>query len=209
MIAFLKIILTVLVFASLGVLGFAVYQHEQSLQMLKRQGPILSWPQVDNLIEEKIEEKIAAVKFPAASSSAVTTVIEKVVVPSPSAAAKPQPREFIVPLGGGTVTETDKWVDIYSAQAAINSDNYSKIKAAYFEAVMHIPNAQGEARAKLVETTLPFSYDGEVLRTRSGVGEWLSVPIVLRPGSRHYRVLLFNQIGTAVLDSSRIRIVTE
>lgn len=198
---FLKIIFIISVFAGFFVLGYFVYQQEQSIQTLKRQGQTLSLSDVETLVDEKI----AQIKFPVASPSA-TTIIQKVTTPAP--VVKSQPKEFIISLGSGTISETDKWVDIYGAQATINTDNYPKIKSAYFEVVMHIPNAQGEMQAKLVETTMPFYY-GEILRTQSGTGVLLSTPIFLKTGNRNYRVQLFNQIGTAVLDSARIRIVTE
>lgn len=196
-----KIFLGIAIITSIAVLGFFIYQQEQKITMLQNKGSTLVMSDVENLIDEKI----AAIKFPVASPSA-TTIIQKVTTPAP--AVKSQPKEFIISLGSGTISETDKWIDIYGAQATINTDNYPKIKSAYFEVVMHIPNAQGEMQAKLVETTMPFYY-GEILRTQSGTGVLLSTPIFLKTGNRNYRVQLFNQIGTAVLDSARIRIVTE
>ncbi len=137
----------------------------------------------------------------ATPSTIIKTVTNTVTAPS-------KIREFYVPLGSGTTAENDKWVDIYGAQATVNTDNYPGIKTAYFEVVMHVPNGQGELKAKLLETTLPFSY-GEILRTQSGTGQLVSTPIVLQKGNRNYRVQLNNQIGTGILDSARIRIVTE
>ncbi|MDO8515389.1 MAG: hypothetical protein Q7S14_02725 [bacterium] len=196
----LKILLVFAIISSIAILGYFVYKQEQSISMLNLQGSTLQMADVEALVDEKI----AAIKFPVASPSApvvVTKIINNKVI-------TPQPKEFIITLGSGTITETEKWLDIPSAQASINLDNYPGIKTAYFEVAMHIPNAQGEMRAKLVETTLPFYY-GEILKTQSGTDVTLSTPMFLKPGNRNYRVQLYNQIGTGILDSARIRIVTE
>lgn len=196
-----KIFLVIAIITSIAILGYFIYQQEQKITTLQNKDQIL----VRSDVEALIDEKIAAIKFPVATSSS-TTIIQKITTPAP--VTKSQPKEFIISLGSGTITETDKWVDIYGAQASIDSANYPNIKAAYFETVMHIPNAQGEMQAKLVETTIPFYY-GDILKTQSGTGVLLSTPIFLKTGNRNYRVQLYNQIGTAVLDSARIRIVTE
>ncbi len=199
---FLKVVFVCFVLSSTAILGYLVYQQDKKITALQNKNENLV---VMADVERLVDKKIAQIEFPAASHTA-TTIIQKVAAPLSS--PKPQPKEFIVTLGGGAITETDKWVDIPSAQASINSENYPGLKAVYFEVVMHIPNAQGEVRAKLVETTLPFYY-GEILKTQSGTDVTLSTPMFLQPGNRNYRVQLYNQIGTAVLDSARIRIVTE
>ncbi len=183
------------------ILGFFIYQQDRKIVMLQNKGPTLVMSDVEALVDEKI----AQIKIPVASPAATTTIIQKITTPAP--VVKSRPKEFIITLGSGTITETEKWMDIPSAQASINSDNYPGLKAAYFEVVIHIPNAQGEIRAKLVETTLPFYY-GEILKSQSGTGETLSTPMFLQSGNRNYRVQLYNQIGTGILDSARIRIVT-
>ncbi len=126
----------------------------------------------------------------------------------PAAPAPAVTREFVIPLGSGSTSQTSQWVDIDTAQAQINSANYSNIKAAYFEVVMHIAGATGEVKARLLETTVPFYY-GEELKTQSTTGEFLSTPMILQAGNRTYKVRLYVQTGTAVLDSARIRIVTQ
>ena len=204
-----KLLLVVAAVSSFWALGFLYYQLDLKIDALEKRiflqgltGETLTAAKV----EEMIDQKIKAIDFPVATPS-TTTIIQKVTAPAPTAAVSKQ-TEFYIPLGSGEVTANDQWVNIYSAQATIDRNNYPGLKAAYFEAVMHIPNAQGEMKARLYETTLPFVY-GDFLRTQSGIGELVSIPINLQTGTRTYRVQLNNQIGTGILDSARIRIVTQ
>jgi len=203
----LKIILISMILSSVATLGFLYYRQDQKITNLEKkiflQEPAETLTMVE--LETYVDQKIKDIKFPASTPTA-TTIIQKVTAPAPKTASKPT--EFYIPLGSGEVTTNDKWVDIYSAQATINKSNYPTLKAAYFEAVMHIPNAQGELKARLFEATLPFTY-GDYLKTQSGTGELVSIPVILQSGTRTYRVQLNSQIGTGVLDSARIRIVTE
>ena len=200
---FLKIIFVCTVLSSLGILGYFVSWQEQEINKLKNKSGGLVMADVENLVDEKI----AAIKFP--SPTVATTppqIITKIVNNKIVTPAKSQ--EFIIPLGSGQTGQTDQWVDIYAAQATIIKENYPSLKQAYFEAVMHVPNAQGELKARLYETTMPFVY-GDYLKTQSGTGQFVSIPMILQSGTRTYRVQINNQIGTGVLDSARIRIVTE
>lgn len=117
--------------------------------------------------------------------------------------------EYVVPMGSGVVNTIGSWVDSYSAQATVDTSAYSKIKAIYFEVVMHLPNATGEMRAKLIDDSTPFSYDGQVVTTTSGTGQLLSVQVPLVSGKKTYHVQLYSTISPGVMDIARIRIVTQ
>lgn len=145
-----------------------------------------------------INNAIANIKKPVGT----TTVVNKTTTVSNKG-------EYIIPLGSGTVNELNTWVNAYTAQGTFDTANYSGIKAFYFEVVMHIPNADGEMRAKLIDDSTPFSYDGQVLTTKSGTGQLLSVQMPLISGNKSYHVQLYTTISSGVLDSARIRIVTQ
>ncbi|MEK7565679.1 MAG: hypothetical protein AAB506_01380, partial [Patescibacteria group bacterium] len=182
-----------------GMLGVKIVKlEEQMADTAQNKGPTL------------VETPVGQVACPVACNNIIDEAINKIPTPIPiqttvtktvTAPVQSQPKEYVIPLGSGTITENDKWVDIYSAQATINTDNYPGIRAVYFEAVMHIPNGQGEIKAKLVETTMPFYY-GDIIKTTSGTGELVSTLMNLKTGNRNYRVQLNNQIGSGVLDSA-------
>lgn len=115
--------------------------------------------------------------------------------------------EFFVPLGTGSVATLNQWVDVNTAQATFDTGTYSAITAIYFEAIMHV--AQGEVRARLYDTTTPFIYDGEQVRTTSATGQLVFAQVPLRTGSKTYKVQMYSNISTGFLDQARIRIVTQ
>lgn len=181
-----------LVAANLAALNFFLVKNNQKVFDLETKITEISLE--PNKIETRVIEKTNTI---ISTPAAVSTI--KPVIPTPTKAVA---REFIIPLGSATVTKEGEWVEQYGVQMRIDTANYPNIKAAYFEVVMHIPNAQGQMKAGLVDY-------GEELVTTSGIGELLSVPIFLRGGNNVYRVKLFNSIGTGVLDFARIRIVTK
>lgn len=146
---------------------------------------------------------------PASCVSLISTV--KTAAPakiSPTSVAPSSKGEFVIPLGSGTVSTANAWTDIYTAQGSVDTSNYSKIKAIYFEVVMHAPNG-GDVKAKLYDVSTPFSYDGQVLSTSSQNGQLLSILVPLISGNKTYRVQLSSSVAPGVLDSARIRIVTQ
>lgn len=141
---------------------------------------------------------IANIKVPAGTN----TIVNKTTTVS-------QKGEYIIPLGSGTVNERGNWVNAYTAQGSFNTANYSAIKAFYFEVVMHLPNGTGELKAKLIDDSTPFSYDGQVLTTTSASGQLLSVQMPLISGNKTYHVQLYSTISPGILDFARIRVVTQ
>lgn len=148
-------------------------------------------------IDTAVDAKIAGLKaLPAPTKQVVNQDASKT-------------REWIIPMGGGEVTQNGQWVDIYSAQTQLNTANYPQIITAYFEVVMRIPNAQGVLSARLYDTTTPYLFAGQVLSTDSGLGQFLSTQFPIQSGNKSYHVQLNNSIGSGVLDSARIRLVTK
>lgn len=119
----------------------------------------------------------------------------------------PSVKEFFIPLGTGSLTTLNAWTDINTAQATFDTANYPPITAAYFEAIMH--TNQGEVKARLYDTTTPFVYSGEQVTTTSTTGQLVSHIIPIRGGAKTYKAQMYTTIDTGVLDSARIRIVTQ
>lgn len=118
--------------------------------------------------------------------------------------------EFFIPLGSGNISEIGAWKNIDSAQATFNPKNYANLKEIYFEVIMHIPNAQGVLKARLLNTSDNFIFAGEELTTVSGTGELKSVRIPLPLDSvKTYKVQMYTTMTSGVLDLARIRVVTE
>lgn len=117
--------------------------------------------------------------------------------------------EYVITLGTGSVNEVSTWVDAFTAQAIVDSSNFPGVKTYFFEVVMHIPTAQGEVRARLIDDSTPFVYDGQQLKTTSGTGQLVSIQVPLISGKKTYHVQLHTSIAPAVLDSARIRVVTQ
>ena len=174
--------------------------------------------QIDSLAARRPVEKVVTVEKPidnqplVASPTPIVTVVETTktnTVYINQTAKTSTPKEFVIPMGSGTVGQSNDFVDVYSAQTAINTSNYPKIKQAYFEVVMHLPNAQGEMEARLVDDSTPYIFAGQVLKTQSGSGQLLSTAFPIQTGDKKYHVQLKSTIGDGVLDSARIRLFTQ
>lgn len=117
--------------------------------------------------------------------------------------------EYFIPLGSGTVNQSNTWVTMDSAQATFDFANFPGLKTAYFEVFYHNPRTNGEANVRLIDTTsgIPFSSTQDSTTSTTTVYE--SFPIVLNPGERTYQVQMYNTLDQAVLDQARIRIVSQ
>lgn len=115
--------------------------------------------------------------------------------------------EYFVPLGSGSTSTLNTWVDIDTAQGAFDTGSFSSIKAFYFEGILR--TSSGEVKARLYDTTTPMIYAGEELRSTSQTGQFLSVSIPLRSGNKSYKVQLYTTITTGYLDQARLKIVTQ
>lgn len=115
--------------------------------------------------------------------------------------------EYFVPFGSGSTTKLNSWEDINTAQATLDTGNYSSIKAFYFEAILRTDS--GEVKARLYDTSTPFTYAGEELKSTSNTGQLLSVAVPLRFGAKTYKVQLYSTVATGHLEQARIKIVTQ
>jgi hypothetical protein len=150
--------------------------------------------------------------------SAITTHATKSVgsqapvAPSSTPAVTVPRGEYFVPLGTGTVSNSESsgtnWKTMETAQATFDAANYGTIKAAYLEVFMRTGGA-GEVHARLYESTTPAIFWTSELSTTSTTSVFLSAPITLSSGSKAYKVQMYSTISTSLLDQARIRIVTQ
>lgn len=210
----IKIVLFVGLLAILGnfvVLDYFVFKQAPATKVLTTQilvTPTLAPVEITKDNSEKcgsdclaainaaVDEKVAKIKIPQLVSKPVPTAVGT------------KTREWIIPLGPGTVEVINTWFDAYTAQTTINTSDYPPIQQAYFEVVMHIPNTTGQMSARLYDTSTPYIFAGQVLNTTSGTGQMLSAPFPIQSGSKNYHVQLYSTISQGVLDSSKIRLVT-
>lgn len=227
MIRILLIAAAVLIIGNIVALNFFVFKHEDKFNDQNTRISMLadSIKTARNLIsnsasdaETNVDEDLGLDSCGTKCQEQINTTVDtkikalnltktKTVVAAPTQTAATN--EFIIPMGGGTISQNGQWVDMYSAQTQLNTANYPPIQAAYFEVVMGIPNAQGTMQAQLYDTSTPYLFSGQVLSTQSGPGQFLSVQFPIQQGNKTYHVQLQNSIGTGILDSSRIRLVTQ
>ena len=161
----LTILAILISFVGLGNLLFLDYlflNHKNDIAPLKEQ--------VD---DKKEEPKVCPQKctdlITSATLSAKATP-PAIIVPSPivSPALPSTKAEYFIPLGSGSISSVNTWQTSNTAQATFDLASFTGAKTVYFETVMHIPNAQGEMRARLIDTSTPYIYAGQELRTVSG-----------------------------------------
>jgi len=118
-------------------------------------------------------------------------------------------KEFFVPLGTGSITATD-WTDVPGVKAEVNSNSYGSIKQVFFEASMHVPNANQIVEVRLYNETDKYVVDNSIFLYPSGTTENFRIAsIQLGSGSKTYKVQMKTQLGhTAILDQARIHITT-
>ncbi len=118
--------------------------------------------------------------------------------------------EFFVPLGNGSVDQTNDWTNISSAQATFDASNFGSIKAAYFEAFLRRSTAAaGDVFARLFDSTTPAILWGSEMSTTANTSTFISKAISLSAGQKVYKVQMYSTNGASYLDQARIRIVTQ
>ena len=131
----------------------------------------------------------------------IKEVTKEVVTP---AAAK----EYYIPLGSGEVSSLD-WVEITGAEAYIDSSKYGKIKEAYFEAILKMPQGTGTVYAMLFNTTDKHPVWGSEVSSISTTGERVSAKINLDEGNKLYRLKMKLSIPhKGICDLARVKIIT-
>lgn len=120
--------------------------------------------------------------------------------------------EYFIPMGTGSVVYTDysssNWKTLTGAQATFDAGNYGTIKAAYFEAFMHVETI-GDVHSRLFDATTPAVFFATDKSTNQSTSTFVSTPITLTPGSKTYKVQIYSTQSTGYLDQSRIRIVVQ
>ncbi len=115
--------------------------------------------------------------------------------------------EYFVPLGTGSINQTNDWTNVDSAQATFDASNYGSIKAAYFEAFLH--TSSGEVHARLFDSSTPAVFFSSDVKSSSSSVQFLSAPVSLTAGLKVYKVQMYSTISSGFLDQARIRIVTQ
>lgn len=134
-----------------------------------------------------------------------TSPAAPVIIQAAPSQTQSSAKEILIYLGSGSTNNRD-WTDIPAALATLNTNNYQKIKAVYFEAALSIIG--GEAHARLInQTTGGVLYDSEIFNN-TYVSQWkTSTPISLPMGDGQYMVQLKSSSGEmANLDGSRLHI---
>ena len=146
----------------------------------------------------KIDEELKKVPTSASSPTASS------VVTGVSSA-----REFYVSLGTGTTKNSD-YEDILSAEAYIDTGNYSSIKQAVVELFLRNPTGNGRIYAKLYNVTDKHDvWFSEVFTEGGGPVVKKEVTVTLDRGNKLYRVMMKSTMKyDAWLDNARIKIIT-
>ncbi|MCL4398149.1 hypothetical protein M1403_03975 [Patescibacteria group bacterium] len=149
-----------------------------------------------------------------AIDTAVKTVNTSRSVVTTTTTAPAAPRgEYFIPLGSGSVSNTDysntNWKTIDAAQATFDISNYGNVKAVYFEATLR-NGSIGEAHARLFDSTTPLVFFNSEVYASTSTATFISTPIsITSPGPKTYKVQMYSTLSTGYLDQARIRIVTQ
>lgn len=122
-----------------------------------------------------------------------------------------QIREFFVPIGSGTNSSSD-WEDVPGLQVVVDTAQYGKIKNAYFEAAVYVPNGNEIVSVRLYNVTdkHPVWFSELTFPNANTSQQLTSDNITLDSGNKAYKVQMKTQLKIpASLNSSRIRILTQ
>jgi len=128
---------------------------------------------------------------------------------TPTQQTATQPKQFFITIGSGTGS-SDDWQDVPGLQVTIDSSQYGKIKAAYFETSVYVPNANQEVYVRLYNVTdnHPVWYS-DLTFNNAGVAQTQTTqPIILENGNKAYKVQMRTQLRASTNINSRIRIDT-
>lgn len=120
-------------------------------------------------------------------------------------------KEYFVPIGSGTWASED-WEDVPGLQVEVDTARYGRIKNAYFEASVHVPNANQIVFVRLYNVTDKHPvWSSELSFNNAGTAQSQTSPsITLGIGQKAYKVQIKTQLKyTTNVTSSRIRILTQ
>lgn len=122
-----------------------------------------------------------------------------------------QIREFFIPIGSGTNSSSD-WEDVAGLQVVVDTAQYGKIKNAYFEVSVNVPNGNEIVYVRLYNVTdkHPVWFSELTFVNANTAQQLTSDNITLDSGNKAYKVQMKTQLKIpASLNSSRIRILTQ
>ncbi len=120
-----------------------------------------------------------------------------------------QAKQFFITFGSGTGSSED-WQDVSGLQVTIDSSQYGKIKAAYFETSVYVPSANQDVYVRLYNVTdkHPVWYSDLTFNNAGTAQTQTSQPIILAEGNKAYTVQMKAQLRALTNINSRIRIDT-
>lgn len=145
----------------------------------------------------------------ATSSLKLSTASPVLVEQSPSSDTGASVKEYYISLGSGSNSTSD-WTDVGGVQAYVDTLNYSKIRQAFFEVTIHIPNGNQKVYARLYNATDKHPvWFSEVSLEGSQPTLLISDQITLDAGNKLYQVQMKTQLkDKANLLQARVRILT-
>lgn len=184
------------------------------IKLLERKKDTPLKPLTDISTPSKDNTQIVNGTCPLACEELITSLVPKptmVSLATPSATPSLQratAKEIYIPLGSSS-TKATNWTDATGVEAYVDTNNFSAIKSAIFEASLRIPTANGKVYARLYNVTDQHPVWFSDISTISNTGSLLnSNPITLDQGNRLYRVQLKTDLGfDSNLDFARIKLI--
>lgn len=193
------VILDYLLFKSFGtVLNIPIFSAQQQSAAPDRQ--------TQSICPQACADKINSLET---SLSQVIATSSQVPQSNSSPQTNNQVKEYFVTIGSGTGT-SDTWQDVPGLQVTIDSSQYGKIKAAYYEASVYVPNSNQIVYVRLYDVTDDHQvwYSDLTFNNAGTAQTQTSQPIVLESGNKIYRVQMKTELKFTTNVTSRIRIDT-
>lgn len=188
----------------IGGLGRMKAQNQKPLVAAITTTPSVSIQKCPLSCLDVINEATASVKItPSAIKTATNTETTNANVP--------QTKEFYFPLGSGSSTAND-WTDVPGLQIYVDTSKYAKIKSAYFEASVNVPNTVEDVYVRLVNATdqRPVWFSDLFFPSGTTTTYLVSPAITLDSGNKLYKLQMKTQLkAPAFLNQARIHIITD
>lgn len=116
-----------------------------------------------------------------------------------------------IPLGGSGSTKQRDWVDVPTAQVALDIGDYKNPVEVRWEAFLRVDQGQGIVFVRLFDVTHGIGVQGSEIQTQnSSFTQIESGQLSFWSGKNTYRVQIKSLIGyEAFFDSGRVKIVTK
>ncbi len=162
--------------------------------------------QTQNICPQACTDKISSVETSLSQAIVTSSQIPQI---NSSPQTNNQVKEYFVTIGSGTGA-SDTWQDVPGLQVTIDSSQYGKIKAAYYEVSVYVPNANQIVSVRLYDITDDHQvwYSDLTFNNAGTAQTQSSPPIVLEKGSKTYKVQMKTELKFSTNITSRIRIDT-